>query len=152
MTLQTVLPPEFLRGEITIEVLDSADPDTTPYVIRKTDDFDVRVHWYLDGSFANVIGPPDAVWHLAVVAHALAGDMAKERTLLLNESIPLTQEVPPKPQLPRDYCALRKMAAGTLELGLYQLSASVSFDDGTGNAHGIAGFAETPVIQIMPGE
>jgi hypothetical protein len=152
MTLQTPLPTEYLHGDITVKMVDPASPATVPYVIRRAMPFDVVVDWYLDGQVANLIGPADARWHLHVMAHAVDGGPEPAPNLLADVLLPLSDELDPKPDRPREYRSTTRIPAGTLREGLFQIVAFIKYDNGAGLFYGMAGFAETPIFEIVESE
>lgn len=132
--------PNILSGSISASVLDPQDPGTPQTIIETDDDWNVDVHWQLQGPLAPFLA---GTFTLRIFAESLAassfeGQIGATQTFNLNAAPPSTT---------RNYAANVVIPAGSVPTGVYKITTVLTYAN-LGVPLEMAGFVEGPLVQL----
>lgn len=132
--------PALLSGSVSFLVLKTAEPLAPTTIIETDDAWEVDINWTITGLVAPALGGD---WNVRVFLESMDGLNPTGQVGFAN--VPLAS-VPPSTN--RKYSANISIAAGTVNAGLYKLTAAITYSN-LGVPLDMAGFHEGPLMQFI---
>jgi hypothetical protein len=132
--------PALLNGDISVQVIDFAEPASPQTIIEINDPWQVKVDWDLNGLAAPAFGGD---WEVAAFLEDMEGH-TPEPGKVASVTVPLGS-VPPA--FARHYTTNMTIPKGKVPEGLYKLNVVITYSN-MGVRLEMAAFTEGPLLQF----